>query len=524
MSFLHELTRYLREVESGRRAAMAAVEEIDEASARNALLDALERRASMPGDSWEQAFDEWSHRIAGFANRLAYLLRESFAKDATSSELWELVAAGISAHIAGSPGARLSTVRQKELLRLARLAARSDLFSTPEERLHVALYAAEARAVAADGALTQFGRVFLRLVGRDAVRWMLHVEAVQSCGAADDWRLSRATAAAILSREIHWLERRMPQELREFLLSGHSWKTLRRLESLGLLEIREYPEDESTSYRATPIGIELLSEVANRPSAPMSIFAESIASDLSIKATADAGSPSRAFVEATATDATNRFARLVAHELRNKLVPSKIALDSLVSELGSGAVEATLARHQKLIDDGITRALGFVEGLVELSALSGSPSEPFELAPAVQDAAAEFRQLPAGELQLELDGPSLPPVLGHRQRAVLAIVNVIRNALQAAEGKAPAVRVWLRGTEGGVEVVVDDAGPGVPQHLRRAIFSGSGPIREGGTGLGLPIVREIIEGELKGTVSCEDSPLGGARFVLRIPIQGSEAP
>ena len=70
---------------------------------------------------------------------------------------------------------------------------------------------------------------------------------------------------------------------------------------------------------------------------------------------------------------------------------------------------------------------------------------------------------------------------------------------------------------------VDDDGPGVPQHERERIFERFARLDEsrsrntGGTGLGLAIVRELVA-EHAGTVTVTDSDLGGASFVVRVPL------
>jgi signal transduction histidine kinase len=70
-------------------------------------------------------------------------------------------------------------------------------------------------------------------------------------------------------------------------------------------------------------------------------------------------------------------------------------------------------------------------------------------------------------------------------------------------------------------LLVDDDGPGVPAHLRERIFQPYYSSKSGGTGLGLALCKEVIEAH-GGTLRCEDSPLGGARFTATIPIVAEE--
>ena len=69
-----------------------------------------------------------------------------------------------------------------------------------------------------------------------------------------------------------------------------------------------------------------------------------------------------------------------------------------------------------------------------------------------------------------------------------------------------------------VFVIVDDVGPGVPLASRDAIFRPfASKNKSGGTGLGLPVTQKIVR-EHQGKIVVDDSPLGGARFVVELPL------
>jgi signal transduction histidine kinase len=94
--------------------------------------------------------------------------------------------------------------------------------------------------------------------------------------------------------------------------------------------------------------------------------------------------------------------------------------------------------------------------------------------------------------------------------------NVLENAVRNARSR---VHLESRpGSNGMVEVLVDDDGPGVPVERREIVFGkfshGRSP---GSTGLGLYIVRGLAEAQ-GGSVTIEDSPLGGARLRIVLPV------
>ncbi|MCX6521250.1 MAG: sensor histidine kinase [Actinobacteria bacterium] len=97
--------------------------------------------------------------------------------------------------------------------------------------------------------------------------------------------------------------------------------------------------------------------------------------------------------------------------------------------------------------------------------------------------------------------------------------NLVTNALKHTPTGA-RVEVSICATDTHVAIHVDDDGPGVPGAMRSAIFDayvrgdGSGP--RPGSGMGLFLVRTFAEVQ-GGTVFCDESPLGGARFSVVLP-------
>jgi signal transduction histidine kinase len=108
----------------------------------------------------------------------------------------------------------------------------------------------------------------------------------------------------------------------------------------------------------------------------------------------------------------------------------------------------------------------------------------------------------------------------------LQLIRLLTNLLDNAERHtASAVTVSVRRDDGEAILEVSDDGPGVPPDQRERVFERFTRLdtarnkETGGTGLGLPIAREIAE-QHGGTLTIEDSDQG-ARFVLRIPIHDS---
>jgi signal transduction histidine kinase len=118
---------------------------------------------------------------------------------------------------------------------------------------------------------------------------------------------------------------------------------------------------------------------------------------------------------------------------------------------------------------------------------------------------------------VELDLPEQPLRLrAARPRFFRAFLDIVRNALQSAT-PPPPVRISARRRGREIFIAVDDGGPGVPPELRTRVFDDGFTTRPGGSGFGLAFLRQVVERELRGKVSCEDAELGGARFTISIP-------
>jgi two-component system NtrC family sensor kinase len=123
------------------------------------------------------------------------------------------------------------------------------------------------------------------------------------------------------------------------------------------------------------------------------------------------------------------------------------------------------------------------------------------------------------------------PVRGSAGRLAQVFVNLILNAAQALpegnlDGNRLRVRTFDEGT--GVVIEVEDNGPGIPAEVMPRIFESFFTTKPAGvgTGLGLPISREIIR-SLEGELIAENLPGGGALFRVRVPAvdadEGDEA-
>jgi len=143
--------------------------------------------------------------------------------------------------------------------------------------------------------------------------------------------------------------------------------------------------------------------------------------------------------------------------------------------------------------------------------------------------AAELRKLDLShggpELKLELD-PQLPMTQADPDQLQQVLVNLLSNSLHAlAESpRRGRLQITTRKDANLIRVLVEDNGPGVPPDVLPYIFEPFFTTKEvgRGTGLGLSIAHSIMT-DHQGRIACQPSALGGAGFILELPIVGTGA-
>ena len=124
--------------------------------------------------------------------------------------------------------------------------------------------------------------------------------------------------------------------------------------------------------------------------------------------------------------------------------------------------------------------------------------------------------------RLSLD-PAARYVLADRVQIQQVLINLIRNAVEAVEGReVREVVVSTRLADGGmVEICVEDSGPGIEPGELDNLFSEFMTTKSGGMGIGLPISRTIVEAH-GGKISVGNRPEGGASFRFTLPAAAGE--
>jgi two-component system, NtrC family, sensor histidine kinase HydH len=208
-----------------------------------------------------------------------------------------------------------------------------------------------------------------------------------------------------------------------------------------------------------------------------------------------------------------RLSTVVAHEIRNPLMIIKAALRSL----RPGAAPSELHEAARDIDEEVGRLNRIVNDVLDFARPLTLSEEAVDLGRLCRDAAAAAAA-PGGDPPVETLVPAEPLItVTDPERLRTALLNILTNARQAVEARGrpgtvnddgPAVLLQLeRRPSGRLGMRVADRGSGILQEDLTQIFEPYFTTRRTGTGLGLPIARNIIEA-LSGTLSITSSDSG----------------
>ena len=214
----------------------------------------------------------------------------------------------------------------------------------------------------------------------------------------------------------------------------------------------------------------------------------------------------------------------VVHELNNPLTSISVYADYL---LHKSPLATDPGDREKLarISHSAQRIQRFTRELVQYAKPVGDEIDVVDLNAVVRQSVSFCEHLfEKNGIALELDlDAELPPIVAIPGQLEQVLINLITNAAHAVEGGSGGgggtvrLRTFVAGGEQ-VAVSVADTGPGVASADRSRIFEPffTTKVDGKGTGLGLPIVRNIVE-QHRGTVAVDDATEGGARFTVTLP-------
>jgi light-regulated signal transduction histidine kinase (bacteriophytochrome) len=217
-----------------------------------------------------------------------------------------------------------------------------------------------------------------------------------------------------------------------------------------------------------------------------------------------------------------QFAYVASHDLSEPLRVITGFITQIERRYG-GSFDERGERYLRHIVEGAARMRALIDDLLEYSRFLRADHTRTEVPlREVVDAALGRLSAAVQDTGAEVEVGELPVVLGDRAQLQSMVQNLLSNALKfTAPGEVPRLRVSgdVAGASGVLHV--DDAGIGIEPEFRDRVFRMFQRlhVREdySGTGIGLAVVQQVVELH-DGSITVEDSPLGGARFRVALPL------
>lgn len=196
----------------------------------------------------------------------------------------------------------------------------------------------------------------------------------------------------------------------------------------------------------------------------------------------------------------------VSHDLRTPLTRMKLQLAMLNTNTEIDELNGDVAAME-----------GMIEGYLNFARGEGTEERQLTDAGTLLEEVAHNARRNGANITAHVAEPVELPL------AQAAIRRCLTNLADNAARHAETIEMHLRRNGSVLEITVDDDGPGIPENMRDDVFrpffrlDESRNLETGGTGLGLSIAQDIVHGH-GGEISLGESPAGGLRVLIRIPI------
>lgn len=221
----------------------------------------------------------------------------------------------------------------------------------------------------------------------------------------------------------------------------------------------------------------------------------------------------------------NKFGNVVGHQIKTDLASALLYINALTSEFSKPRSEEEVKGVHQKIKGAITDALSKIKNTLVV----GNPKNPKKILigtkeftqrlegstrPTAESAGIEFTVIPSGaDYLLEVDIEQLKQVF----------FNLVHNSIDAIRkkeytaGKTPRIVFSTNVGDGNLHINWEDNGSGIPAKNIESIFTPFVTYKESGNGLGLFLVKDIIENH-KGRISVESQEGVNAVFIIEIPL------
>jgi signal transduction histidine kinase len=221
--------------------------------------------------------------------------------------------------------------------------------------------------------------------------------------------------------------------------------------------------------------------------------------------------------------AWREMARQVAHEIKNPLTPMRLGIQMLQRSQADGAPDLPerTGRMCKTLIEQIDSLSNIASAFSDFAQMPRPEMQSVDLAAVLSGVHDLHRNQPGMHIGLCVpDGPVV--VRADRDQLIRIFNNLIKNAIQAIpDHREGRIEIILRVDENNATASVRDNGSGMTPEVRERIFVPRFSTKSSGMGLGLAMVKGMVEG-MGGTISLETVPDQGTTFYVQLGLERTE--
>ena len=217
-------------------------------------------------------------------------------------------------------------------------------------------------------------------------------------------------------------------------------------------------------------------------------------------------------------------ARQISHEIKNPLTPIQLSLHRLrkkiiIPDENTDAIEESF----KTIEEEIESLRRLASEFSEFARMPKPSLTVCSITAVIQGAASLYKKNTKNvPLQLDL-AENIPDCLIDPEQLKRALINIITNGIDATpdNGNPVKIKCSLPASSHTIEIVISDGGAGMDAETLNHIFDPYFTTKSGGTGLGMNIVKRIIE-EHNGSITITSTPGKGTTAAIQLPVRSNK--
>ncbi len=215
--------------------------------------------------------------------------------------------------------------------------------------------------------------------------------------------------------------------------------------------------------------------------------------------------------------AWREMAKQVAHEIKNPLTPMRLGVQSFERKFDpkDPDISEKVAEYSKTLIQQIDTLSNIASAFSNFAQMPAQQNETLNVVKIVKLAVDIFNE---NYIEFSSEEEEIISVLD-RTQLIRVVTNLVKNAIQAVSlEEEPRVLVTVARDNGWVSIQISDNGIGIRPEVKDRIFEPKFTTKSSGMGLGLGMVKNIVE-TFKGTIDFESKPEKGTIFTVKFPIE-----